>query len=664
MYLKKIVIKNFRVFDENGIELIFNRGVNAIIGENNSGKSSVIDAIRLAYSAVVYRKDIFFYKSDFHINEDGSIADYAQFDIYLEDVPKNLLEIWNPDSDAGTGGEFHVRFERYISSKGIEKVHPICWGFGVKENSLSSNTFEATNLVFLDALRDSEHEMKPARTSKLAQLLRNLIPEENDREELVQVLNEANKQLLGKEQLRKTKDTINQNLVKIEKNFLSQQIDIGLVEPRFDSIASSLRAWISPKWILINQSDPLYEKACKYFQDHRDLQTIEQGDKGIYFESSIVNRSNDIDEELANTIKEIASRSFELYQNGLGYNNLLFMSAVLGDMAIEKRGVYQNLLLVEEPEAHLHPQLQNLVHNFLLDTNKTDGNIQVIYTSHSPTLISKIDLDNINLLYECKHSKYCLPLSHANLTEENKKYLQRYLDVTKSQMFFARGIVFVEGISEAILLPAMAQALNRSFDEYAVELVNIDGIAFEPFVNLLSSREVATYFSKVSVITDDDRCTNSNKEDYIDKNYDYSDINKEIVEKLNNGRPSKRCDDLKKLSSSIGITAFTAIKTLEYELSLGSEDNTYHMIEALKKFYPKLGIKLEKKVNELSTLDEKSACIWLFIRNRDTCKGSVAQYISQVISEQNELRRKGCEIDREFIIPQYLKDAIYCVTEQ
>lgn len=52
MYLKKLFIKNFRVFDESGIELVFNKGVNAIIGENNSGKSSVIDALRIIYSTV------------------------------------------------------------------------------------------------------------------------------------------------------------------------------------------------------------------------------------------------------------------------------------------------------------------------------------------------------------------------------------------------------------------------------------------------------------------------------------------------------------------------------------------------------------------------------------------------------------------------------------
>ncbi|WP_278550339.1 ATP-dependent nuclease, partial [Cloacibacillus evryensis] len=110
MYLRKLIVKNFRTFDEKGAELIFNKGVNAIIGENNSGKSSVIDAIRIAFSTVTYRKEIFFSKLDFHVNEDGTVADYAQFDLYLEDVPRRMLEIWNPQSESGMGGDFHIKF--------------------------------------------------------------------------------------------------------------------------------------------------------------------------------------------------------------------------------------------------------------------------------------------------------------------------------------------------------------------------------------------------------------------------------------------------------------------------------------------------------------------------------------------------------------------------
>ena len=112
MYLKRIHIRNFRVFDEIGVEIAFNKGVNAIIGENNSGKSSIIDAIRIAFSTVPYKKDLFFNKSDFHINEDGTTAEWAQFDVFLEDVPPYLIEIWNPETK--TGGEFHIRFSTLI----------------------------------------------------------------------------------------------------------------------------------------------------------------------------------------------------------------------------------------------------------------------------------------------------------------------------------------------------------------------------------------------------------------------------------------------------------------------------------------------------------------------------------------------------------------------
>lgn len=663
MYIKKLVIKNFRVFDGDGIVLQFNKGVNAIIGENNSGKSAVMDAIRIAYSTVTYKKDIFFTRADFHMKEDGNAADFAVFDVYLEEVPTRLIEIWNPESDSGQGGEFHIRFERMISPNGMEKVKVIHWGIGTEGNPLSTDTFDAMDVMFLGALRDSESEMKPAKNSKLAQLLRSLVPDEDTRAELVGILNSANDSLLKKEELKKTRKTINDNLARIEQDFLSQHIDIGLIEPRFDSIASSLRAWVKPKWILISINDKEYVRALKYAKEHEENKKIQQNESGIYFETSILDDVEDMEPELIVRINEIASSSFELHQNGLGYNNLLFMSAVLGDMAIIRGGVYQHLLLIEEPEAHLHPQLQELVHTFLADTNQGDTNIQIIFTSHSPTLASKIDIGNINLIYENDHKKYCLPFSEANVTDENKEYLQKYLDVTKSQMFFAKGIIFVEGISEAILLPEIAKLLDRPLEKYAVELVNVDSVAFSPFVNLFSSQNVQTCFSKVAIVTDDDRCTKKGESDYINKDLDYDEINSDISNKLLQGTPSERCNELETLCKNVGINVFKATKTLEYALCC-SENNIEYMVEAIKNEYTQLGPKLEAKVNSLQDMNEKAACIWLFIRTRDKCKGAIAQYISRIIGKQREMKKSGEAIDKEFIIPDYLKNVVYCVTER
>ena len=75
-------------------------------------------------------------------------------------------------------------------------------------------------------------------------------------------------------------------------------------------------------------------------------------------------------------------------------------------------------------------------------------------------------------------------------------------------------------------------------------------------------------------------------------------------------------------------------------------------------------ITIEEKIATLSELSEKAACVWLFIRTRDKCKGAVAQYISQVISGQKEQKNNKETIEKEFIIPEYLKDAIYSVTEK
>ncbi|MBQ6304137.1 MAG: AAA family ATPase [Clostridiales bacterium] len=639
MYIKKFKIKNFRTFGEEGITLQFNKGVNAIIGENNSGKSAIIDAIRIAYSTLTYRRDIFFSKSDFHVDEDGSVADSSQFDIYLEEVPPRLLEIWDPDSKSGHGGEFHIRFEKTITERGVEKPKPVHWGIGTEENHLSSDTFSAIEVMFLGALRDSENELRPAKNSRLALLLRSMVPDDEAQHDLVEVLQSANDALLSKDAIKNTKKTINENLAKIEQDYLSQSIDIGLVEPRFDSIASSLRAWVKPKWALVPSDDSMFVTAEQYFDNHKDNKKIHRNEKGVYFELSILEDVVDMDADLRVRIIDIASTSFELHQNGLGYNNLLFMSAVLGDMAIDRSGVYQNLLLIEEPEAHLHPQLQRLVHAFLTNANSEDGNIQIIFTSHSSTLAAKVDLANINLIYESEHVKRCLPISEANLSDPDKLYLQKYLDVSKSQMFFARGILFVEGISEALLLPEIADCLDRSFEKYAVELVNVDSVAFKPFVNMFSSKTVLTCFPKVAIVTDDDRCTKKDDTNYISKDLDFDDIDSTVLEKLANGVQSERCDKLDKLCSDAGISVFKADKTLEYALCC-HENNVDYLLSAIKMEYPEEGVLLEAKIGELNDLKEKAACIWLFVQSRNKCKGSIAQYLSQIIREQNE-KKKG-----------------------
>lgn len=370
----------------------------------------------------------------------------------------------------------------------------------------------------------------------------------------------------------------------------------------------------------------------------------------------------DIDPNLIESLLTIMNHSFELYQNGLGYNNLLFMSAVLGDMSLEKVGVSLNLFAIEEPEAHLNPQLQELIHNFFERKHNDLSSIQVIYTSHSPTLVSRIGINAINLLYEDFHAIHCYPLANANLEPDEQDYLEKYLDVTKSQMFFAKGIIFVEGISEAILLPEMAKSLNRSFDKYAVEMVNVNGTSFKPFAKLLTLPAGIKCFAKASIITDDDRCTDKSHETYIQKDLDFDDDLTGIHAKLERGLPSARYNNIKTLCSDINIELCGAKKTLEYELAL-NENNIPYILEAIVTEFPETGLSLKTLVEKETSLEKKALRIWLFIRTRDRSKGQVAQALNKTIKKQNEDKRKGVKIEKPFHVPAYIAKAIYAVTE-
>lgn len=310
MYLKSIAIKNFRVFDDQGIEVVFNKGVNAIIGENNSGKSALIDAIRIVFSTLPYSKDIYFTKSDFHTNNKGERAETALFDIYLDEVPNFLIEIWDPESP--TTGEFHLRFYTIITPAGIEKVKYKAWGGKTEGNPLSPETFDAMNIAFLGALRDAENEMRPSRSSRLANLLSTITTDEAEKTELVAELLKANKAILTKEPIKKTKEIINSNLLDIQQELLHQNIDIGLVDPRFDSIASSLRSWIVPRWFFVGEDYPHYSTILDMCSIQPLSKLMKNIDGGIYLDiSSFLQSGADINEEMSLSLVSLMKYSFE-----------------------------------------------------------------------------------------------------------------------------------------------------------------------------------------------------------------------------------------------------------------------------------------------------------------------------------------------------------------
>ena len=216
MYLRRLKVRNFRCFDDEGVEMVFNKGVNAIIGENNLGKSAIMDAIRISLSVLRYRKELYFNMSDFYVNAQGIKADTATIDLYFEDVPNYLIEIWDPKEP--TQGEIHVRYSKVKTKTGSDKIKYDIWGGKTEENTLSYDTLEAVNIAYLGALRDAEQEMKPSRRSRLAALFSSIVKTDEARDELVKVMRKANKTLMQKDEILEAKNIINRNIINLEQD--------------------------------------------------------------------------------------------------------------------------------------------------------------------------------------------------------------------------------------------------------------------------------------------------------------------------------------------------------------------------------------------------------------------------------------------------------------
>ena len=216
--------------------------------------------------------------------------------------------------------------------------------------------------------------------------------------------------------------------------------------------------------------------------------------------------------------------------NGLGYNNLIYMSLLLAKMQADGNIAYMkrnakvlSFLAVEECEAHLHPAMQYKFLKFLQDNNWNGHVRQIFMTSHSTQIVSAVKLDDLICLTSPALGQINVGYPRAIYKEESsndmvsKQYVQRFLDATKADMFFANRLIFVEGIAEELLLPVFARYLNKNLTDEHVLVVNMGGRYFNHFLKLFDTKNLYTINKKIVCLTDIDPCR---KKKGDDRNYE------------------------------------------------------------------------------------------------------------------------------------------------
>ena len=451
MYLSRLTLRNFRQFGDGDdeLDLALSNGVTALVGRNDCGKSAVIDAIRYA----LLTRDQNFIRvqpEDFHIDATGKQAD----EIFIRCQLSGLS-----DDEKGA-------FAEYLSYVGAEVVLVVNWAARRLSQSPSARrwvdvsirsgvdgtgpTFETSirellSSTYLRPLRDAAREMSSGRGSRLSQILAN-VPEIGHGEAFDEAALPADPDAVRRLSLLGLADYLRHSV----KNH--------------DRVSGAEKA-INSQYLasLFLRGDSLRGR----------IDLTEGGSDEV--------RLRQILERLQLGLLD-ASTTTARGCYGLGSNNILYMACELLLLGREPEGL--PLLLIEEPEAHLHPQRQLRLMDFLTraaagKVKESPRAVQIILSTHSPNLASTIPLKNLVILDGGR--AYPLAPGQTKLATGDYRFLERFLDVTKANLFFAHGVIVVEGDAEALLIPTLARLLGTDLTEHGVSVVNVGGTGLRRF---------------------------------------------------------------------------------------------------------------------------------------------------------------------------------------
>lgn len=595
MYISRIQIKNFRNFHDLDVML---GQTSVVVGENNVGKSNLLFALRLILDPRISDHSRMLREEDFWagLNEPIKSKELIEVSIELQDFQNEpsvfavLQSFCIPGPVQDTARLTYLFRPKSSLSESqdltIDDYEFVVFGGDNEKIRIGYEERRWIPIEVLPALRDAESDLAAWRQSPLRPLVERLRLSDATLRDVADEIDNATSQLLGEPDVKKLTQDIHSRLSRMVGSVMKIEPSLGFAPTVPERLTRALRMF----------GDGPYKRP----------------------------------------VGELS----------LGVDNVLYLLLLAIELE-RKEATFERattILAIEEPEAHLHPHLQRLVFRDFLRRDSP-----VLLTTHSPHIASVAPLRSIVLLKDSSDrggSKGNSTLQ-AGITDREVDDLERYLDATRAEVLFARGVILVEGPSELFVVPAVAEDMGNRLDEYGITVCSVHGTDFTPYVKLLGPRGLDIPFV---VLTDGDWYKRDGKQ--LSRGLrrvvsiatamacSQSDDLREMYE-------FRQWDDLREAGKTIGV--FVGDRTLEIDLF-----DCWHGVELVESMR-ELGLsrKRTKALKALAECDSKLSddeARGLLRTIERYGKGRVAQRLASRIDSAR--------------IPEYITDGVRSVTEE